>query len=81
VQPPLVGSWQVEIVAARPYEIHSDRYYELLVTRLDDLAGPSAEAPEAVLRAPAHAFSSPPAAGQRVAVSFLMGQVTGVLPI
>ena len=75
MQPPLMGTWAVEIISVKAYEIHSDRYFELLITRLDDVA----ESPEAVLRAPAHAFGSvSPAPGQRVTITFLMGQVTRV---
>jgi hypothetical protein len=75
MQPPLMGTWSVEIIAVKAYEIHSDRYFELLVTRLDD----ATESPEAVLRTPVHALGSlTPEPGQRVVITFLMGQVTRV---
>ncbi len=75
MKPPMVGSWQVQIVAARPYAIHGDNYFELLISRLDT---PEGDLPEAILRAPAHAFTTSPAEGQRAVIGFLMGQVTSV---
>ncbi len=68
---PLVGSWTVRVTDVRPFTIHGDLYYELNGVRVDDGSGLS-------LRVPQHAVTEPPAAGQVVAVTFLMGQVTGV---
>jgi hypothetical protein len=70
---PMVGSWTVRVTDVRPFTIHGDVYYELHGTRVDD--GSSL-----VLRVPQHAAATPPAAGQVLAVTFLMGQVTGVQP-
>jgi hypothetical protein len=75
MRPPMVGTWQAEIVGVRPFQIHGDDYFELLISRLDT---PPGDQPEAILRAPSHAFKRPPAEGQRVEIAFLMGQVTGV---
>jgi len=67
----MVGSWSVEVKAVRPFTIHGDVYYELHVVRTDD-----ADAQLLALRVPQHALSGEPAAGDRLTVSFLMGQVT-----
>jgi hypothetical protein len=75
MRPPMMGTWQVRIVAARPFSIHGDNYFELLIARLDL---PPGEHPEAILRAPAHVFTTPPEAEQTVEIQFLMGQVTSV---
>ena len=71
MQAPMVGSWSVEVKAARPFTIHGDLYYELHVVRTDDAA-----AQVLALRVPQHAVAGEPAAGDRLNVSFLMGQVT-----
>jgi hypothetical protein len=68
---PMVGTWTVRVADVRPFTIHGDLYYELLGVRADDGSNLS-------LRVPQHAVAEPPAAGQLVAVTFLMGQVTGV---
>ena len=70
---PLAGSWTVRVGDVRPFTIHGDLYYELHGTRVDDGSA-------LVLRVPQHAAATPPAAGQQVTVTFLMGQVTGVMP-
>lgn len=70
--PPMVGSWLVEVRAVRPYAIHGDLYFELHVLRADEPAGSLV-----VLRIPQHAADGEPAPGQRLRVTFLMGQVTG----
>lgn len=75
MRPPMIGTWHAAIVGARPFAIHGDNYFELLITRTDDTHG---DHPEAVLRAPAHAFAVPPEEGQKVEITFLMGQVTSV---
>ena len=68
---PLVGSWTVRVAGVRPFTIHGDLYYELDGVRVDDGSHLS-------LRVPQHAAAEPPTAGQRVTVTFLMGQVTAV---
>ncbi len=71
---PMVGSLSVRISDVRPFTIHGDVYYELHGVRADDGSAVS-------LRVPQHAAATPLVAGQQVAVTFLMGQVTGVSPI
>ena len=71
MQAPMVGSWSVEVKAVRPFTIHGDLYYELHVVRTDDAA-----AQLLALSVPQHAVVGEPAAGDRLNVSFLMGQVT-----
>ena len=73
----MVGSWSVEVKAVRPFTIHGDVYYELHVVRLDDPAGQSVLA----VRVPRHAVDSEPKAGDRLSVTFLMGQVTSAKPM
>ncbi len=71
----MVGAWTVEVIGASPYEIHGDKYFELHVVRTDD--------PERLIlavRVPQHALAGPPTAGQRLTLTFLMGQVTGARP-
>lgn len=69
---PMTGSWLVDVRAVRPYAIHGDLYYELHVVRLDE---PSDKL--LALRVPRHAADGEPHQGQRLRVTFLMGQVTG----
>jgi hypothetical protein len=76
MQTPMVGSWSVEVKAVKPFTIHGDLYYELHVMRLDDPVNQLL-----AIRVPQHAVSQPPQAGQRLAVTFLMGQVTAAKPI
>jgi hypothetical protein len=73
---PMVGSWSVEVKAVRPFTIHGDLYYELHVVRLDD------PAPQPLaLRLPRHAVVTEPKRGDRLNVTFLMGQVTAAKPV
>ena len=70
-QLPMTGSWSVQIVAVRPFAIHGDVYWELTATRIDvPTTG------QVLLRIPQHAAKTAPAEGQKLIVSFLMGQVT-----
>ena len=73
---PMVGSWSVRVHAVTPFTIHSDLYYELHVSRLD-------EQPDQVLsiRVPQHAVKAQPAEGENMTITFLMGQVTGATPL
>lgn len=68
---PMVGNWSVEVKGVRPFTIHGDLYYELHVVRTDEDSGQVM-----AIRAPQHAVEGTPAAGDRLTVSFLMGQVT-----
>jgi hypothetical protein len=71
---PMFGSWSVQVSEIRPFAIHGDPYYELLVSRMDNRA----DFPVS-LKVAHHAFkSSVPKAGDRVHISFLAGQVTSV---
>jgi hypothetical protein len=72
MQLPMVGSWVVQIHAVKPFTIHGDVYYELHVTRNEEPQRGIA------IRVPQHAAVSPPQAGERVEITFLMGQVTAV---
>jgi hypothetical protein len=67
---PMIGTWTVQVKAVRPFTIHSDLYYELHVVRDDE--------PDQVLglKVPQHAADGEPQVGQRLVVTFLMGQVT-----
>ncbi len=68
---PMIGTWTVVVNAVRPFTIHGDAYLELHVSHLQD-------GTEHIVRVPQHAAASPPAAGARVTLTFLMGQVTEV---
>jgi hypothetical protein len=72
---PMVGSWRVEVKAVRPFTIHGDLYYELHVVRTDEPGGQVL-----ALRVPQHATQGVPQAGDRLEVTFLMGQVTAARP-
>jgi hypothetical protein len=76
MQTPMVGSWSVEVKAVKPFTIHGDLYYELHVVRMDD---PISQL--LAIRVPQHAVGRPPEAGQKLSVTFLMGQVTGAKPL
>jgi hypothetical protein len=68
----MVGTWQVRVHAVRPFTIHGDQYYELQVTRSDGAAGDMGF----IIRVPQHAMAGEPREGQRLELTFLMGQVT-----
>jgi hypothetical protein len=76
MQTPMVGSWSVEVKAVKPFTIHGDLYYELHVVRMDDPINQLL-----AIRVPQHAVAQPPEAGQKLSVTFLMGQVTGAKPL
>ena len=68
---PMVGTWTVTVQAVRPFSIHGDLYYELHVTR-DEQPGQVL-----ALRIAHHAATAgEPRPGQRLVLTFLMGQVT-----
>ncbi len=75
MQPPMIGSWIVEVMAVRPFMIHGDLYYELQIVRMDEPGGNAF-----ILRVPQHATAAEPAAGETLTISFLMGQVTSAKP-
>ena len=75
---PMVGSWSVEVRDVQPYTIHGDLYYELRVLRTDEPSPPGGNVCLFALRVPQHATQSVPQTGDRLVVTFLMGQVTGV---
>jgi hypothetical protein len=72
---PMMGAWTVEVRAVKPFTIHGDLYYELHVIRTDVPADTMT-----VLRVPQHATAGEPKVGDRLNVTFLMGQVTGTRP-
>jgi hypothetical protein len=69
----MMGTWTVTIHDVRPFTIHGDVYYELNVWREDQPADH-----RTLLRIPQHAADRQLRAADRVAVTFLMGQVTSV---
>jgi hypothetical protein len=75
----MVGSWTVLVNGVRPFTIHGDLYYELTVARTDDTSESNSSG-GFLLRVPQHATASPPEPGQRLIVTFLMGQVTTARP-
>ena len=69
--PPMIGTWNVDVLGVRPFTIHGDLYYELHV------ADPAEAGRVFALRVPQHACTGgEPQAGERYALTFLMGQVT-----
>jgi hypothetical protein len=78
---PMVGSWSVVIREVQPFTIHGDLYYEVQVLRIDDLTAPQGPPALFTLRVPQHAAPSVPEVGDRVAMTFLMGQVTSMKKI
>jgi hypothetical protein len=72
---PMMGAWPVEVRAVKPFTIHGDLYYELHVVRTDVPAETMT-----ALRVPQHATAGEPKVGDRLKVTFLMGQVTGARP-
>jgi hypothetical protein len=68
--PPMIGNWSVEVKAVRPFTIHGDLYYELHVINPDNAQQLMA------LRVPQHAIEGVPTAGEKLTLTFLMGQVT-----
>ena len=56
----------------KPFTIHGDLYYELHVILPNEASGQVH-----VLRVPQHTTTGQPQPGDRLDVSFLMGQVTG----
>jgi hypothetical protein len=68
----MTGSWVVDVKTVRPFTIHGDLYWELTVVRLEDADT------GILLRVPQHAARTEPIPGQRLSVSFLMGQVTAI---
>ena len=69
--PPMMGSWNVEVLGVRPFAIHGDLYYELHVP------DPDARGQVVGVRVPRHVMRDEPKSGERYVLTFLMGQVTG----
>jgi hypothetical protein len=67
----MIGPWCVEVRAVRPFTIHGDVYCELHVLADDDPTQITA------VRVPQHAVDAQPEPGDRLTLTFLMGQVTG----
>lgn len=72
----MIGEARVRVLESASYTIHGDLYYRLLVVPADD-----AEGAPSTIAVPRHAVAEQPVAGQALAVSFLMGQVTGARAI
>ena len=70
MSPPMMGSWTVEVKSVRPFTIHGDLYFEVQVEEQE--SGGRVVA----LRVPQHAIEGEPRVGERLVVTFLMGQVT-----
>jgi hypothetical protein len=66
----MIGDWLVEVRGVRPFTIHGDLYYELHVSETTDAARVMS------VRVPQHAIEGEPQVGERLILSFLMGQVT-----
>lgn len=67
----MIGSWTVQVKAARPFSIHGDIYYEIQGIRTNDPTGTLL-----TIRLPQHATTAEPQPGQTFMIKFLMGQVT-----
>jgi hypothetical protein len=76
MQPPMIGSWTVQVKAVRPFSIHGDLYYEITAVRAND-----AQSQSLTIRLPQHATAGEPQVGQTLLVKFLMGQVTEAKPV
>jgi len=76
MQPPMLGSWTIQVKAVRPFTIHGDLYYELQAVRTNDATGQAV-----IVRVPQHATAGEPKVGQALLVKFLMGQVTEAKPL
>jgi hypothetical protein len=70
----MIGNWSVQVRSVKPFTIHGDLYYELHVTRLDEPTGQLL-----TLRVPQHAAKGELRPGDRLTISFLMGQVTSAV--
>jgi len=68
----MIGTWNVEVLACRPFTIHGDLYYEI------HCVDPDNPAQLVGLRVPQHALHTPPMPGETLTFIILMGQVTGV---
>ena len=76
MQPPMIGSWTVQVKAVKPFTIHGDLYYELQCVRTNDPSGTAV-----AIRVPQHATAGEPQAGQTLLIKFLMGQATEAKPV
>ena len=65
-----------DVLSAAVVSIHGDRYVDLTLRHADAADDPAPFS----LRAPAHACATPPAPGQRLRITTLLGQVTAVQP-
>lgn len=76
MQPPMIGSWTVQVKAVKPFTIHGDLYYELQGVRANDAIGEMI-----AVRVPQHATAGEPQPGQTLLIKFLMGQATEAKPV
>jgi hypothetical protein len=66
----MIGNWSVEVKGVRPFTIHGDVYYEIHVVN------PENAGQLVALRVPEHAVQGAPQVGDKLKLTFLMGQVT-----
>lgn len=71
---PIAGNWTVDVQGVRPFTIHGDLYYELQIVQ-------TTSGHAMLIRIPQHASPRPPEVGDRLKLTFLMGQVTGAVPV
>jgi hypothetical protein len=69
---PMFGNWTVVVHAVKPFSIHGDLYFELTISRVDEPGNAML-----AVRLAQHAVRATPTVGDRMTLTFLMGQVTG----
>ncbi len=70
----MTGEWLVRVQDLRAYTIHGDLYVELTVQPIEEGSTTT------VLKVAEHALGTRPGVGDKLKVSFLMGQVDRVDP-
>jgi hypothetical protein len=74
MQAPMAGVWHVIVRAAQAYQIHGDLYYEIAVVREDD---PQQQV--IAVRLPQFTVGQQPQMGEKMTLTFLMGQITSAI--
>lgn len=77
-QTPLIGQMHAEVVAVQSTSIHGDIYYDMIARLRQVDAGEDDAAQDARVRVASHLCEREPVAGDRLTLSFLMGQINGV---
>lgn len=77
---PFAGAIHARILRVAPVSIHGDLYFDLLVEPDDAPPAPDGKLLAISVRVPLHAApnAQPPEPGRRVAIQFLMQQVTAL---